>query len=226
MNDSSLIVPIIVIAILTTLTYYRGRKKNRWISAWISRETEEALRPADTNYVNFGGVIGYNFVYKMNKPFREAKGTFTLLPRHSLFFIPVSYLFLTRHDRFYLHLYTDGRLAGEGHIIARPYFPKAARMITGIGELQRGDADCDGKRYVLLWKGKGMEENLRRLLSKLENPGLLLHFCCYADNKTFFLFVKPLRLKLGALLKSYVPELKPFFIKGGYSDESGSSEEN
>jgi hypothetical protein len=226
MNDSSLIVPLLAIAILTTLTYYRGRKKNRWISAWISREAEGALKPADTNYVNFGGVIGYNFVYKMNKPFREAKGTFTLLPRHSLFFIPISFLFLTRHDRYYLHLYTDGRLAGEGHIVARSYFSRISQTITGIGELQKGDADCNGKRYVLLWKGKGVEENLRRLLSKLENPQMLLHFCCYAENKTFYLFVKPLRLKLGELLKSYVPELKPFFIKGGNSDESGSAEEN
>jgi hypothetical protein len=224
--NNSFIVPLLAVALLTTLTYYFGRKKNRWISAWISREAEEALKPADTNYVNFGGVIGYNFVYKMNKPFREAKGTFTLLPRHSLFFIPVSFLFLTRHDRYFLHLYTDGRLAGEGHIIARSYFSRAARMITGIDELQRGDADCGGKRYILLWKGKDMEESLRRLLSRLENPELLLHFCCYAENKTFFLFVKPLRLKLGELLRSYVPELKPFFIKGGFSDESGSSEKN
>jgi hypothetical protein len=220
MNDTSYIVPIILIALLTTVVYYRGRKKNRIISAWISREAEDALNPLDTNYVNFGGVIGYNFVYKMKKPFREAKGTFTLLPRHSLFFIPISFLFLTRHDRYYLQLYTDGRLAGEGHIVARSYFSRATRIITGMDGLERGDADCGGKRYILLWKGRGMEESLRRLLSGLENPHLLLHFCCYSENKNFFLYVKPVRQKLGELLKSYVPELKPFFVKGGNSDES------
>ncbi|MDR1316501.1 MAG: hypothetical protein LBK13_06465 [Spirochaetales bacterium] len=226
MNDASFIVPLIVVAVLTTLTYYRGRKKNRWISAWISREAEEALRPVDTEYVNFGGVIGYNFVYKMREPFREAKGTFTLLPRHSLFFIPISFLFLTRHDRYYVHLYTGARLAGEGHIIGKGYFPKAARMITGIDGMQRGDAYCNGRQYVLLWKGRDMEEKLRHLLSGLENPQMLLHFCCYAENRTFFLFVKPLRLKLGELLKSYVPGLRPFFMKGGTFDDSGSSEKN
>jgi hypothetical protein len=226
MNNSSYIVPVIVLALLTTLVYYRGRKKNRWISAWISREAEEALKPLDTNYVNFGGVIGYNFVYKMKKPFREAKGTFTLLPRHSLFFIPISFLFLSRHDRYYLQLYVEGRLAGEGHIIARSYFSRAARMIIGIEELQKADADCGGKRYILLWKGRGMEESLRRLLSGLRYPQLLLHFCCYSENKNFFLYMKPVRRELGALLESYLPELKPFFIKGGNSDESGSSEEN
>jgi hypothetical protein len=233
MNDTALIVPLIGVALLTTLVYYRGKKKNRWISSWISQEAEDALRPADTEYVNFGGVIGYNFVYKMRKkgdshdqPFREAKGTFTLLPRHSFFFIPISFLFFTRHDRYYLQLYTDGKLIGEGHIIAKSYFSRAARMITGVDSLQRGDADRDGKRYILLWDRKGMEESLRRLLSKLEHPELLLHFCCYSENKNFFLYVKPLRQKLGELLKSYLPELKPFFVKGGYSDESGNPEEN
>jgi hypothetical protein len=219
LNDA-LIIPLILVAAVTSLCYYRGRKKNRWISGWISGETEDALKPADTSYTNFGGVIGYNFVYKMTKPFREAKGTFTLLPRHSLFFIPIS-LLISRHDKYYLQLYTDGKLAGEGHIVARSYLSKARRMITGIDNLEQEEIDCLGKRFVLLYnrKEKGMDERLKKFLSKLEHPELLIHFCCYADNKNFFLYAKPLRLQLGELLRSYMPELKPFFLKGGYQDE-------
>jgi hypothetical protein len=225
-NDA-LIIPLIALALLTTVVYYRGGKKNRWISSWISKEAEEALKPADTDYTNYGGNIGYNFVYKMSKPFREAKGTFTLLPRHSAFFIPISMLFFSRHDKYYLNLYADGKLAGEGHIIAKSYFSKASRMILGMGRLRQEEAVFNEKRYILLWDGKGMDEKLKKFVSKLEHPELLLHFCCYSENKNFFLYVKPLRFKLGELLKSYMPELKPFFLKGGYpNDESGNAEED
>jgi hypothetical protein len=213
------------VAVVTSLCYYRGRKKNRWISGWISRETEDVLKPTDTNYTNFGGVIGYNFVYAMRKPFREAKGTFTLMPRHSLFFLPIS-LLITRHDKYYLQLYVEGKLAGEGHIVTRSYLAKARRVITGVENFEQEEADCQGRRFVLLYKGKGMDAKLRQFLFNLEHPELLIHFCCYAENSNFFLFAKPARLKLGELLKSYVPGLKPFFIKGGFSDESGNAEEN
>ena len=225
-NDSSFIIPLIGVALFTSLVYFRGRKKNRWISGWISSESEEALKPKDTNYVNYGGVIGYNFVYKMQKPYKEAKGTFTLLPRHSAFFLPFSLLFLTRHDRYYLHLYADGKLAGEGHIVAGSYFSKADKIITGIDHMQREDYICKERPYVLLWKGKGIDEKLRKFLDKIEHPELLLHFCCYSDNKNFFLYVKPLRQKLEELLKSVMPELKHFFLKGGEGDESGNTNKN
>ena len=226
MDEKAFIIPLIGAALFTSLVYYRGRKKNRWISGWISREAENVLKPEDTNYVNFGGIIGYNFVYKMPRPYREAKGTFTLLPRHSAFFLPISLLFLSRHDKYYLQLYADGKLAGEGHIIARSYFSKAQRIITGIDSLQREDIVCQDRKFVLLWKGKGMDERLKKLLFKVEHPELLFHFCCYSENKNFFLYVRPLRQKLEELLKSILPELKQFFLKGGLSDEPGNAEKN
>ena len=226
MNDSNLIIPLIGVALFTSMVYIRGRKKNRWISGWISRESEDALKPIDTHYVNYGGAIGYNFVYKMHKPYREAKGTFTLLPRHSAFFLPISLLFFTRHDRYYLHLYVDGKLAGEGHIVAGSYFSKAAQIITGIDGMQREDFVCKERRYVLLWKGKGMDERLRMFIDKVEHSELLVHFCCYSGNRNFFLYVRPLRQKLEELLKSVMPGLKQFFLKGAGGDEPGNTNEN
>ena len=70
-----------------------------------------------------------------------------------------------------------------------------------------------------------MDEKLKNFLDKLEHPELLVHFCCYSDNKNFFLYVRPVRQKLEELLKSVMPELKQFFLKGG-SDEPGNTNEN
>lgn len=219
--NNAYIVPLLLLALFTTLGYFYGRKKNRWISSWISREAEDVFKPDDTSYVNFGGSIGYNFVYKLRKPFREAKGTFTLLPRQSLLFLPISRM-VTRHDKYFLQLFADGKLAGEGHIVAKSYFPKAARMITGVDGLSREEIRWDGKPYILLWDARGLDEKLKKFLSNLRNPELLRHFCCYGDNKNFFLYLKPVREKFGDLLKSFLPELKPFFIKGGFSDGPGN----
>ena len=109
------ITPLILLALVTTGGYFWGRKKNRWIGAWIARETEAALQPRETEYVNIGGCIGYHLTYALAAPFREAKGTFALLPRHSLLYLPISFL-IRRHDRFFLQLFTDERLPGEAHI--------------------------------------------------------------------------------------------------------------
>jgi hypothetical protein len=223
--DKALIIPIIIAAVFTSLCYYRGRKKNRWISAWISREAEAALKPQETQYTNFGGSIGYNFVYKLKKPFREAKGTFTLLPRQSVFYMPIS-LLISRHDKLYVQLYAEGKLAGEGHILSRSFLPRARAIITGFEGFSRTETDCGGRRFVLLFKDKKMEERLTKLLFNLERPEILVHFCCYGENRNFYLYVKPVREKLGALLRSYVPELGRFFVKGGFADEGGNPEED
>lgn len=219
--DYQYIVPLIVLGLVSTLGYFRGRKKNRWISGWISREAEEVLKPRDTDYVNFGGTIGYNFIYKLTKPYREAKGSFTLLPRQSLLYMPIS-LLVSRHDKYFLQLYVDGKLAGEGHIIARSYLSKARNAVVGFSELHRRTAYQDGKAFELLWDRQGMDGRLEKLLENIRNPELLRHFCCYADNKNFFLYMQPKREQLGETLRSIYTGLKPFFLKGGPVDESGN----
>jgi hypothetical protein len=223
--NQAYIVPLLALALVTTAGYFYGRKKNRWISGWISREAEDVLKPVDSNYVNFGGTIGYNYVYKLRKPFREAKGTFTLLPRQSVLYMPIS-LLVNRYDKFYMQLFADGKLAGEGHIVARSYLSRAKNAIDGYSGLTREDVDRDGKSYVLLWDSRGMDEKLKKLLDSVRHPELLRHFCCYADNKNFFLYLRPVKDKFGEILESITAGLKPFYLKGGFSDGPGNETEN
>ena len=218
------IIPILLLALLTTFGYFRGKKKNNWISGWIARESENALKPLDTQYTNFGGAIGYNYIYKLEKPFREAKGTFTLLPRHSILYLPISYL-ISRHDRYYLNLYVQGKLLGEGHIVAQKYRNKARKLIEGIQTMQTAEVFRENKPYLLFWKEKGMEERLRKFIDKVECPDQLLHFCCYGENKNFFFYLRPERERLEEFLKSALPELKRFFVKGAGNDDGSNDKE-
>jgi hypothetical protein len=206
---------LIVLALITTAGYFWGRKKNRWIGGWISRETEAALHPRDTQYVNIGGTIGYHFTYALEAPFTEAKGTFTLLPRQSILYLPLSFL-IRRHDRYYLQIYTDKRLPGEAHILREDYYQQDPNRITGSEGMRRDRVLMGGRAYVLLWRHPGLDQRLRRLLERLAGrDDTLLHFCCYPGNRNFFLYLAPVHGRLELLLQAVVGELNSWLVAGG-----------
>ena len=204
------VIPLILLALVAVFTYYRGTRKNKWISGFIAKETEAIFKPKDTEYVNIGGAIGYNFTYKMKAPYTEAKGTFTLIPRHSAFYLPVVFMVGGR-DRYYLTLFVKEKLAGEGHIIEERYFSKISKTITGIEKFKRDRVEREGKAYVLLWDAPKLEERLKNFLGVAEHPESLKHFCCYRGNSNFYFFIEPKRDEITALLGSLYPELPKFW---------------
>ena len=61
---------------------------------------------------------------------------------------------------------------------------------------------------------------------KTESINNLRHFCCFPDNKNFFIFIKPVRGELVKFLKSAVTGLDIFYIKGRKNDERGNEEKD
>ncbi len=208
---------IIVLAAVSTAGYFRGRKKNRWIAGWISRETEDVLKPDHTSYTNIGGTIGYNFTFALTPPLKEAKGTFTLLPRQSILYLPVS-LIITRHDRYYLHIYAAKKLMGEGHLIRKDYFRRMRTSIAGAEAMEKETLVQKGREYILLTKEVSVKGPLKKLLSTLDQPDHLMHFCCYPDTKVFFVYMKPVKGQTGAVLKHISQALPSFIIAKGVSN--------
>lgn len=208
------IVPLIVLAAYSILVYFRGIKKNKWISGFIGAEAEAVLKPSDKEYVNIGGSIGYNFTYKLSAPFKEAKGTFALVPRQSAFYMPVS-LLAGGKDRFYLTLFTKEKLLGEAHAIEEKYFGKVSKTITGIEGMERERYERDGVAFVLLRDGPKVEKPLKDLLDGIERIDLLRHFCCYRDNSNFYVFMEPKKDAVKALLSSALKNLGAFMAKKG-----------
>ncbi len=202
---------IIILALVMVIAYFTGRKRNSWIAGWITSETEEVLKPTDQNYVNIGGTIGYNSQYKLKKPFTTAKGTFTLLPRQSLLYMPIS-LLISKHDNYYLNIFTKNKLLGEGHILSDDYFHRRRTTIHGIEDMERKLVEtAGGKKFIMLWSNHRLEDKLEEFLNNITDKDLLKHFCCYADNKTFFIHIKPRKDSVRSLLGSTVKQLEMFF---------------
>lgn len=199
---------IIALALVSTAQYFLGSRKNRWISARMSKQLEEALKPTNTNYTNIGGVIGYNFAYSMPAPFTNAKGTMTLSPRHSLLYLPFS-LALGVGDRLLVNVFTKKKLAGEAHLVRASYLRRA--RIEGAEGMERSSVSSHGLEFVILHKGKDQAGELTALLEALPDPSALRHFCSYPDNKTFFVHLRPKSGDLGGAMDAVYKRLPRFF---------------
>jgi hypothetical protein len=206
--DVVYLIPLLLLGAAGSIQYVLGSKKNRWLGKRLSIQAEDVLQPKSTEYINIGGVIGYNFVYKLRDPWREAKGSFTFVPRHSMLYVPISYLIGNR-DRFFMNLFADKRLAGEGHIVERGHLRRA--KIEGIESMRRQEVTKRGARFVLLFRDDRMGEALGRTLDGFPDPTILSHFCCYDDNKTFFLYLKPKKGAIEEALRVFLRVCPEYF---------------
>lgn len=207
--DSFYFFPLLALGLAATVQYFLGSKKNRWLGTKISEQLESRLKPKDTEYVNIGGVIGYNFVYRLREPWKEAKGSFTFLPRHSLLYMPFA-LLVGHTDRFYLNLFTDKRLLGEGHILDARH--NRITRIDGVDSMKSENLERDGKTFFLYWRDEEMHQVLKETLEAFPEPKTLSHFCCFDDNKTFFLFLRPKKGMVEANLAAFA-EICPRYFR-------------
>jgi hypothetical protein len=207
--DTMLVFAISILGIGATIQYFFGVKKNRWLGKSMSSQAESIFEPKDMEYINIGGAIGFNVAYKLREPWKEAKGTFTLFPRHSLLYMPMS-LLIGSSDRYYLNLYADRKLAGEGHIIEKKHLRKA--KIEGVGEMNKEEVERAGKTFYLYWRHGDLKDALLRTLDGMPDPASLAHFCCFGDNKTFFIYLKPSKGKISGNLKAFL-ELCPHYFR-------------
>jgi len=199
---------LVVLAVVSTGAYYLGTKKNRWIISRISGQLEEALKPRTTNYVNIGGVIGYNFSYALPAPYTSAKGTITMSPRHSLLYLPVSKL-LGVGDRFFVNIFTKKKIKGEAHIVDARYLSKA--NIDGLDSMERRELEAGGKKFILLWRKRDMSSALESTLSSIDDASSLRHFCAYPETGTFFIHLRPKAGRIADTVQALVKRFPEFF---------------
>jgi hypothetical protein len=183
---------MLLVVAATTAGYALGRRANRGAALRIARELEEALEPDDTLYTWIGGLIGFHAEYEV-RDLRRVRITCTLLPRHSVMYLPVAVL-LGRGDRLHVTLTVAAPPAVEVHLVSARALRSPLLHIRGRDRMQETRVFCDGRWFVLLGTGAGGLERMRRLLGQVRDARFarhLRHVAVVPDAGSVYVQVRP-----------------------------------
>lgn len=116
MIDYLIIAFIAVLAVATTLWFFKARREMLELTRDIVVELESAFKPRDKEYTLLGYLVGFRGTYKLSDG-DEAYVLFTTFPRHSLLYYPIAKA-LGRKDRLEVAIrYRRRRVKREFHLV-------------------------------------------------------------------------------------------------------------
>lgn len=190
MDNQVLFAAIFLIAGVSALQFYRGRKLNLMLMEHYIRAVKEVIKPEDELYTWLGGYIGFRAEYKVNRGnIRKFEYTLTLLPRHSLLYFPIA-LITSRHDKLYVVVRPFSEIKREAHLIQKGYY----RMRPGIDNedlLKKEVIEIAGKQYEALYEKRRDVENLKALIESFSNPHNVKHVSLTPKTNVFYIQMKP-----------------------------------
>lgn len=182
-----------ILAGLSVLQFFKGRKINLAILERSIRILEDVFKPKDKNYTVIGIYVGYSALYKIYRDLINAVETVvTLLPRQSLLYYPISRL-TSRFDKIYLiiHYDKDKILLGEAHVVKKGYYRLGMRRtIHGIEKMNIETIRIGGKTYYLVYTHRNLVEKLLEYVESLSNPTLVNHIAIVPKYRRLYLAAK------------------------------------
>ncbi len=187
---STLLFALMVVAALTSIQFYKGRKLNIQLMQHYLRSIEEIVKPEDKDYVWLGGYIGFRANYKINREnIRKLEYTLTLLPRHSLLYFPIA-LLTSRHDKLYVVLRPFANIKREAHLIQKGYY-RLKPNIENEPFLQKEEIEIAGKTYEALYEKKRDVIKLKELVESMSKPANIKHVSLTPKTNVFYVLMKP-----------------------------------
>ena len=187
---SGLLLAIMVLAAVSSIQFYKGRKLNLQLMQHYLRSIEEVVKPEDKDYVWLGGYIGFRASYKVNRDnLRKFEYTLTLLPRHSILYFPIA-LLTSRHDKIYFVIRPFAEIRREAHLIQKGYY-RLKPKIENEDFLQRDTVEIAGKEYEALFEKRRDVEKLKELVESLSKPHNVKHVSLTPKTNVFYVFMKP-----------------------------------
>ncbi|MBO8173648.1 MAG: hypothetical protein H0Z18_00165 [Thermococcus sp.] len=181
---------LMVLAGVASIQFFKGRKLNLMLMQHYLRTIEDAIKPKDKEYVWLGGYIGFRAHYKVKEGnIDKFEYTLTLLPRQSIFYMPISKL-ISRHDKLYIVVRPYSQIKREAHLIQKRYY----RIKPKIEEeelLQRDVLEVNGKQYEALFEKRRDAELLREFLQGFSKPENVKHVSLTPKTNVFYILMKP-----------------------------------
>ncbi|MBI4392061.1 MAG: hypothetical protein HY575_09245 [candidate division NC10 bacterium] len=200
MTQEQLFLVLVLAAGLLTLGYFRGRRINLGLARAIGSELERTLHPKDQTYTWLGGVLGFRAEYRSNGAVPRVEATLTLLPRHSLLYLPVARL-LSGGDRLFVVAHPREPVRGEAHVIAASYRRRLGRL-AGESGWRRETVDAGGEVFEVVGGDPGTVAGLRDWLRSLPRPHHLRHLALVPRTGTLYLYLVPVRGEVKPIVES------------------------
>ncbi len=188
---------------LLSAVYFWGRRANQRLYLSAFADLTDVIKPDDQTFTNIGGVVGYhaNFILKKGSVFSKVDATITLLPRHSLLYMPLSKLIM-KFDRLFITLYLKTSLSGEGHLIEKRYAGFRAPKITNAPRLEKMEIKWGNYDFLLYFEQYKMRDQFMSFVEKNPDPGFIRHIAIVAGERKCFLFMIP---KRGRVKENFTP---------------------
>ena len=184
------LIVIMVLAGVASIQFFKGRKLNLMLMQHYLKAIEDIIKPKDKDYVWLGGYIGFRAHYKVSEGnIDKFEYTLTLLPRQSIFYMPISKL-ISRHDKLYIVVRPYSQIKREAHLIQKRYY----RIKPKIEEeelLQKDFIEIEGKEYEALFEKRRDVELLREFLQGFSKPENVKHVSLTPKTNVFYILMKP-----------------------------------
>lgn len=173
---SSVFFGILLLAGITVIQFYRGRRRNLEILEKSIRVLEEVIKPKSKEYTVVGIYVGYHAKYLVDRSgVREVNATVVLLPRQSLLYIPIA-IMTSRFDRLYLVFQLRKAPYAEAHLVRKGYYRLGVRrVIKNFENMVCESVEIGGVKYYLLYTSRSMAEKLLKFANELSRPSILNH---------------------------------------------------
>ena len=167
---------ILLLAGVTVIQFYRGRRKNLEILERSIRILEEVIKPKSKEYTVIGIYVGYHAKYLVDRGgVREVDATVVLLPRQSLLYIPIA-IVTSRFDRLYLVFQLRKTPCAEAHLVRKGYYRLGVkRVVKNFENMICESVEIGNARYHLVYTSRPMAEKLLRFANELSRPSILNH---------------------------------------------------
>lgn len=183
----------IAFSFFVTLAYFRGRRRNKKISTDALNEIVNIIKPDDHLYTNIGGAIGYHANMTINNKgslLSRVEATITLLPRHSLLYLPISML-IRKYDRLFITMHLRRTPMEELHIIEKKYRKFSGARIVNVAKLKNEEIKWGKFVFFLYYKSSAGIAVLKKFIAENPDPANVRHIALVPEQKRGFVFMIP-----------------------------------
>jgi hypothetical protein len=219
----------VAFSLVLTWGYFRGKRRNKDLYVSAFEDLVRIFKPDDQKFTNIGGAIGSHanlYIRKKKSFLSQVDATITMLPRHSLLYLPISKL-IRKCDRLFLELHLKNQPAEEWHLLEKGYARFSRIRIANLDKLEAETVNWGGYDFDLLSGSEPMRQKLLDFLAKNPDPGGIRHIALVPEQKKCFVFMIPWKGEVASPLQavySWLPSLVKNMERSEVSFASGKSD--